>query len=206
MKKPSERPGNPVESHQFRRVGQSLLPTSYGRFDAIAYKDNTGKDHLLLRMGDGNGEPPLLRIHSQCLTGDILGSLRCDCGDQLHMAMERIGQERRGLLIYLCQEGRGIGLANKIRAYALQDNGLDTVEANLKLGFDADLRDFGVAAQILCDQGISRVRLMTNNPNKVRDLEEGGVDVVERLPLLAPNHDERQHYIATKADKLGHML
>lgn len=196
----------PVESHQFRRAGQSLLPTTYGKFVAVAYQDDVGKDHLLLRMGDLGGEPPLLRVHSQCLTGDILGSLRCDCGDQLNMAMERIGRERRGLLIYLCQEGRGIGLANKIRAYALQDDGLDTVEANLKLGFDADLRDFGVAARILCDQGISRVRLMTNNPNKVRDLQDGGVDVVERIPLLAPNHDERQHYIATKADKLGHML
>lgn len=190
----------------FRRVGESFLPTRHGKFTATAYQDQAGKDHLALRMGVLTGEPPLLRIHSQCLTGDILGSLRCDCGDQLQMALRRISDNGRGLLIYLQQEGRGIGLGNKIRAYALQDEGLDTVEANHRLGFDADLRDFQTAVDILKDLRINAVRLMTNNPRKVRDLETGGVSVVERIPLLAPNHAERQHYIATKAGKMGHIF
>jgi 3,4-dihydroxy 2-butanone 4-phosphate synthase/GTP cyclohydrolase II len=187
-------------------IDSSTLPTPYGRFRVAAYRDRENREHLLLWMGDLSGAPALVRLHSECLTGDVLGSLRCDCGDQLHAALQCIGQDGRGTLVYLRQEGRGIGLGNKIRAYALQDRGLDTVEANECLGFPADARSYLVAAAMLRDQGITAVRLMTNNPQKIVELEENGIHVVERVPLLAEMRTENQHYLRTKARKLGHVL
>jgi len=151
-------------------------------------------------------DPVLVRVHSQCLTGDVFGSERCDCGDQLHRAMELIESVGQGVIVYMHQEGRGIGLANKIRAYALQDRGRDTVEANLELGFEEDLRDYGIGAQILRDLGVRHVRLLTNNPRKVRGLEAYGVDVVERLPLEVPARSGNIAYLRTKQQKLGHLF
>jgi GTP cyclohydrolase II len=150
--------------------------------------------------------PVLGRVHSECLTGDAFLSLRCDCGSQLRAALARIGAERRGVLVYLRQEGRGIGLFNKIRAYALQDEGLDTVDANVALGFEADARRYGVAAEVLHSLGIRQVRLMTNNPGKVKGLNDEGIQVVERIPLLVDQHSVNEHYLRTKASRLGHML
>jgi 3,4-dihydroxy 2-butanone 4-phosphate synthase/GTP cyclohydrolase II len=160
----------------------------------------------LVRGEVAGDEPVVVRIHSQCLTGDVFGSLRCDCGDQLQQAFVQIAREERGVLIYLRQEGRGIGLGNKIRAYALQDRGRDTVQANLDLGFKEDLRDYGIAAQILRELGVSRVRLLTNNPRKIAGLEVYGVKVVERIPLETPPRDSNIHYLRTKQIKLGHLL
>jgi 3,4-dihydroxy 2-butanone 4-phosphate synthase/GTP cyclohydrolase II len=151
-------------------------------------------------------EPVLVRVHSSCLTGDLLGSLRCDCGDQLQMALERIEAEGRGAVLYIAQEGRGIGLVNKLRAYELQDKGLDTVEANQALGFRADLRDYGLGAQVLADLGIRKIRLMTNNPKKVSGLHGYGLEIVEHVPLIADPVQEREGYLKTKRNKLGHML
>jgi 3,4-dihydroxy 2-butanone 4-phosphate synthase/GTP cyclohydrolase II len=190
-----------------RRVAEAALPTAYGDFRVVAYENTlAGEHHLALTMGKTNGTPPLVRLHSECLTGDALGSQRCDCGAQLAEAQQLIAAEGRGVILYLRQEGRGIGLLNKLRAYALQDGGLDTVEANHQLGFPADVRDYGMAAQILRDLGLSRVRLLTNNPDKVAGLERNGVAVVERVPLVILPTEINSHYLATKREKLGHLL
>jgi 3,4-dihydroxy 2-butanone 4-phosphate synthase/GTP cyclohydrolase II len=153
-----------------------------------------------------DGEPALVRVHSSCVTGDLLGSLRCDCGDQMDEALRRIGAEERGVFLYMMQEGRGIGLPNKILSYALQDDGLDTVEANLKLGFKPDERDYGVGAQILADLGLQRLRLLTNNPAKRVGLEAFGLQIVERVPLEIPSNPANERYLATKREKMGHLL
>lgn len=190
----------------FERVETALLPSHYGYFQVTAYYDQQGREHLALRLGDCAQRAPLVRVHSECVTGDLLGSLRCDCGDQLHAALDKIGKEGCGLLVYLRQEGRGIGLANKIRAYALQDQGMDTVEANLALGFADDLRKYGMAAAILKDQGVSEVRLMTNNPHKVNELTEYGIRVSERVPHQFGLREENAVYLRAKIEKLDHWL
>ncbi|MCC6629113.1 MAG: bifunctional 3,4-dihydroxy-2-butanone-4-phosphate synthase/GTP cyclohydrolase II [Chloroflexi bacterium] len=191
-----------------RRQVEAELPTDAGPFQLIAYTHTAGAEpDLALVMGDvAGGEPPLVRLHSECLTGDAFGSRRCDCGQQLQAALHLIGDERRGVLLYLRQEGRGIGLLNKLRAYHLQDHGLDTVEANEQLGFPADRRDYRVAARILADLGIARVRLLTNNPRKRTGLEDVGIAVAERVPLLVAPNAHNHSYLATKRDKLGHQL
>lgn len=188
------------------RVDSAQLPTRFGPFKVTAYRDAQNQEHLLLSLGDTSTGPPLVRLHSECLTGDALGSLRCDCGEQLQTALRRIAGAGNGVLLYLRQEGRGIGLANKIRAYALQDGGLDTVEANLCLGFLPDQRDYAVAAAILRDQGITAVRLMSNNPHKAADLEANQIQVVERVPHQIRGRPENEHYLQTKAKKLNHQL
>jgi 3,4-dihydroxy 2-butanone 4-phosphate synthase/GTP cyclohydrolase II len=190
------------------RVAEAKLPTKYGEFLAIAYKSDVDPaEHLALVMGDlATPEPVLVRVHSECATGDIFGSLRCDCGEQLALAMQAIARERRGALIYLRQEGRGIGFHNKIRAYELQDQGMDTVEANISLGFAPDLRDYGVGAQIMSDLGIHEIRFLTNNPKKVISLEGHGLKVVETVPIIVQPNPHNRHYLETKQKKMGHML
>jgi len=190
------------------RVASTTLPTRHGTFKALLYHSQVdNKHHLALVKGDLNvADPVLVRVHSECLTGDALGSLRCDCGSQLDRAMARIAQEGKGVLLYIRQEGRGIGLANKLRAYELQDQGFDTVEANEKLGFKPDLRDYGVGAQILVDLGVSKLRLMTNNPRKIVGLEGYGLSVVERVPLLTRPTAANLGYLETKRAKLGHLI
>ena len=190
------------------RVAEAVLPTKYGEFKALAYKSDidTG-EHVALVMGDLSGDEPVLaRVHSECLTGDVFGSLRCDCGEQFAMAMEQISKEGRGVLLYMRQEGRGIGFHNKIRAYELQDKGLDTVEANVKLGFAPDLRDYGIGAQILADLGLHTIRLLTNNPKKVIGLEGYGLKVTETIPIICEPNPYNIHYLETKEKKLGHTL
>ena len=192
------------------RIAEADLPTSWGRFRIIAYgvKFET-QQPLVLVMGDvAAAEAPLVRLHSSCFTGDLLDSLRCDCGDQLHMALEMIGREGVGVLVYLPQEGRGIGLVEKIRAYQLQDQGLDTVEANLALGYKADSRDYGVGIQLLKDLGLRRVRLLTNNPKKTDAFIYGGFDleVADQVPILPPVHEFNERYLSTKREKLGHRF
>jgi len=190
------------------RVAEAKLPTSYGEFTAIAYKSDIDPDeHLALVMGDiSTEEPVLVRVHSECVTGDVFGSLRCDCGEQIALAMQSIAQEGRGVFLYMRQEGRGIGFHNKIRAYALQDEGLDTVEANLSLGFAPDLRDYGIGAQILAELGLHEIRLLTNNPKKVIGLEGYGLKVVETIPIITSPNPHNLHYLEIKQKKLGHLL
>jgi 3,4-dihydroxy 2-butanone 4-phosphate synthase / GTP cyclohydrolase II len=191
-----------------KRVAQAVLPTEYGEFQINIFENLLDKqEHAALVMGDiSDGKDVLVRVHSSCLTGDVLHSVRCDCGAQLDAAMERIGKEGRGVVLYLNQEGRGIGLANKIRAYALQDQGLDTVEANEKLGFKADQRDYGMGVQILRDLGIRTMRLLSNNRRKLVGIEGYGLSVSEWLPLEIPATDSTRKYLTTKKNKLGHKL
>ncbi len=190
------------------RLVETKLPTKFGEFALYLYEEQgTPFHHVALVKGDVTTPKPVLaRVHSQCLTGDVFHSLRCDCGDQMERALERIEHEERGVLLYMRQEGRGIGLANKLRAYALQDRGLDTVEANQKLGFQADLRDYGVGAQILADLGLRKIRLLTNNPKKVVGLEAYGLEIVERVPLQVPANPRNRGYLRTKRKKLGHLI
>ena len=189
-------------------VQSSRLPTEWGDFEIHAFDDpDTQKEHVALSMGDvADGRPVLLRIHSECLTGDALFSRRCDCGPQLEAAMRRIADEGRGVILYLRQEGRGIGLINKIKAYHLQDSGADTVEANEQLGFGADIRDYGICKSMLRHLGVNSIRLMTNNPRKMQALEAMGFEVVERLPLQPGSNPHNARYLATKAGKLGHLF
>jgi 3,4-dihydroxy 2-butanone 4-phosphate synthase/GTP cyclohydrolase II len=191
-----------------RRVAETRLPTEYGEFTAIAYKSEMDPDeHIALVMGDIlTEEPVLVRVHSECVTGDVFGSLRCDCGEQMRLAMQSIAKEGRGVFLYMRQEGRGIGLHNKIRAYALQDNGLDTVDANIELGFGPDLRDYGIGAQILAELGLHDIRLLTNNPKKVIGLEGYGLKVVQTVPIVTSPTPYNRRYLETKQKKLGHLL
>jgi 3,4-dihydroxy 2-butanone 4-phosphate synthase/GTP cyclohydrolase II len=189
-------------------VAEAKFPTRFGAFTIMAYKSSVDTDeHVALVMGDITTDDPVLaRVHSECVTGDVFGSLRCDCGDQVQMAMEKIADEGRGVFLYMRQEGRGIGLHNKLRAYELQDQGLDTVEANIALGFEADLRDYGIGAQILADLGLHKIRLLTNNPKKIIGLESYGLEVVESIRLLATPTEYNKSYLKTKQDKLAHLL
>lgn len=189
-------------------VASSKLPTPWGVFEMVGFDDEaTGKEHVALVFGEPNGDAPVLaRVHSECLTGDALFSLRCDCGFQLQEALKNISEAGCGVLLYLRQEGRGIGLLNKIRAYNLQDGGADTVEANEALGFEADMRDYSMCQPMLDHLGIKAVRLMTNNPRKVKALESYNMNVAERVPLQVGKNRHNEHYLATKMGKLGHMM
>jgi len=191
-----------------QKLTEAKLPTAYGEFRAVAYRSAVdAAEHVALVKGDiSNDEPVLVRVHSECLTGDVFGSLRCDCGAQIEMALKSIAKEDRGVFLYMRQEGRGIGFHNKLRAYALQDQGMDTVEANIALGFADDLRDYGVGAQILADLGLHNIRLLTNNPKKVIGLESYGIKIVETVPLIAPATPYNIRYLETKQKKLGHIL
>jgi 3,4-dihydroxy 2-butanone 4-phosphate synthase/GTP cyclohydrolase II len=190
------------------RVAEARIPTEFGEFKIIGYRNDVDRaEHVALVYGDVAGqENVLVRMHSKCLTGDVFGSQRCDCGFQLHRAMELIAREGRGAVVYLDQEGRGIGLLNKLRAYAIQDTGADTVQANERLGFAPDLRNYGIGAQILRDLGLSTIRVMTNNPRKLVGLDGYGLHIVERVPLLADPNQENSGYLKVKRDKLGHLL
>jgi 3,4-dihydroxy 2-butanone 4-phosphate synthase/GTP cyclohydrolase II len=191
-----------------KRVAEARLPTVYGEFTSIAYSSVIDPDeHVALVKGEVDGDEPILvRVHSECLTGDVFGSLRCDCGEQIPMAMEAIAREGRGVFLYMRQEGRGIGLHNKIKAYALQDKGMDTVEANEELGFPPDLRDYGIGAQILVDLGVRSMKLLTNNPKKVIGLDGYGLRVVETVPIMPRPIPENIRYLETKREKLGHRI
>ncbi|MBS3986972.1 MAG: bifunctional 3,4-dihydroxy-2-butanone-4-phosphate synthase/GTP cyclohydrolase II [Erysipelothrix sp.] len=190
------------------RAASAKLPTRYGEFEMIGFENLITKEHhVALVKGDVyNGDPVLIRVHSECLTGDAFGSLRCDCGQQYDAAMKKIAEEGRGILLYMRQEGRGIGLINKIKAYHLQDQGLDTVEANLALGFGADMRDYGIGAQILSDLGVKKLILMTNNPRKMVGLAGYGIEIVDRVPIQLNHNESNENYLKTKKSKLGHML
>jgi GTP cyclohydrolase II len=190
-----------------RRVAQASLPTRYGTFQMSVYETPGREEHVALTLGTiDDGGPVLVRAHSECLTGDVLGSSRCDCGEQLADSLRFLQEEGRGILLYLRQEGRGIGLTKKISAYALQEQGLDTVEANLALGLPEDMRDYRVAAEILLDLGVSRVRLLTNNPAKIEGLERYGVEIVERIPLKTAPNPSNLGYLRTKREKMGHLF
>lgn len=192
-----------------RRIATANLPTKYGgAFTAIAYENDIDSfHHIALVKGEiGPDDKVLVRVHSQCLTGDVFGSRRCDCEEQLHNAMAMVEKEGKGVIVYMRQEGRGIGLVNKLKAYCLQDMGQDTVEANEALGFKADMRDYGIGAQILADLGLHKIRLMTNNPRKIKGLEGYGIEVVERVPIETKPHQENIEYLKTKAKKMGHLL
>jgi 3,4-dihydroxy 2-butanone 4-phosphate synthase/GTP cyclohydrolase II len=190
------------------RMTTVTMPTAYGDFTAVAFRETlTGKHHVALVKGQVEGaENVLVRVHSECLTGDVFHSLRCDCGEQLEQALERIAAEERGVLLYMAQEGRGIGLLNKLRAYELQENGYDTVEANLELGFQPDMRDYGIGNQILAELGLTTIRILTNNPKKITGIEGFGLEVVEQVPIETAPTEQNARYLATKRDKLGHKL
>jgi 3,4-dihydroxy 2-butanone 4-phosphate synthase / GTP cyclohydrolase II len=190
------------------RMTTVRLPTAYGDFTAVAFREVlTGKNHVALVRGEVEGEQDVLvRVHSECLTGDVFHSLRCDCGEQLELALTRIASDERGVLLYMSQEGRGIGLLAKLQAYGLQENGLDTVEANLELGFPPDLREYGIGSQILADLGLSTIRILTNNPKKITGIEGFGLKVVEQVPIEVTPNMENRHYLQTKRQKLGHRL
>ena len=194
---------------KMRRIARAALPTHYGTFTIFAFEEDAGKREsvIALVMGEPASQPaPLVRIHSQCLTGEIFGSSRCDCGDQLDAALRKIAEEGHGVLIYQFAEGRGIGLMNKLMAYELQDSGQDTVEANHQLGFDADSRDYELCAALLLEFGIRRIRLMSNNPKKLQGLAAAGIREIERVPIEIPPSDSSERYLRTKKDKLGHIL
>ena len=196
-------------SLRLEKVAEADFPTEFGEFRIYGFEADSGgriEEAAVLRMGDLTGPPPLVRIHSQCLTGDVFHSLRCDCRAQLEIALENIAQEGRGLVIYELQEGRGIGLLNKLRAYELQDHGADTVEANEQLGFDSDLRNYDLPTAILRYFGLPAVRLLSNNPEKVDAVTRAGVEVVERVPCLADVVETREAYLRTKKEKMGHLL
>lgn len=190
------------------RASEAGMPTKYGEFKIVGYVNKlNGEHHVALVKGDvSNGKPVLVRVHSECLTGDAFGSLRCDCGDQFSAAMNNIEKEGRGILLYMRQEGRGIGLINKIKVYALQDKGMDTVEANIALGFPEDMRDYGIGAQILSDLGVKKVELMTNNPKKLSGISGYGIEVIKRVPIQTNHNERNEYYLKTKKKKMGHML
>lgn len=191
-----------------KRVTQAKMPTKYGEFTIIGYEDIvSGENHVALVKGDISGEKPVLtRVHSECLTGEVFGSLRCDCGEQLASALKKIEAEGRGVLLYMRQEGRGIGLLNKLKAYNLQDKGMDTVEANVALGFADDLRNYGIGAQILADIGVKKMKLMTNNPRKISGLSGYGIEIVDRIPIEINHNEINEEYLKTKKIKMGHIL
>ena len=192
---------------KIKYIASCRLPTEWGVFTMHGFEEANGQEHIALSMGDfSDGLPVLSRIHSECLTGDALFSQKCDCGPQLKAAMQAVQKEGRGIIVYLRQEGRGIGLINKIRAYRLQDQGLDTVEANLKLGLPVDARDFSLAKNIYDHLGVHEIKLLTNNPEKVSTLQQAGISIVERIPLQVGENSENERYLHTKAEKLGHFL